>query len=148
MEVVETMNRYDINIGKVLSKEEIRSALSEILSVSESRILVVEEITGLEDLANIVMFCEYDVRGGEFPTHLGVINKSKNQGIGSEKEFALRMAMHFHCRTIIIEESHNPYIWRVIDKDGKITRVLVDDEKLDEYEEFLILRSMEEPDDL
>lgn len=141
------MSRFDINIGKVISKERVSSALSEIFSVPENRILLVEEITGLEDLANIVVFCEYDVRGGEFPTHLVVIYRGGSQGIGNEKEFGLKMARYFHCRTIVMEESHNPYIWWGIDENGKMTRMLVDDEKFDEFQEFVILRSLEEPKD-
>ena len=80
---------------------------------------------------------------GEFPIHLAIYIYFEPEGIGNEGEIARAISQMFGCRVLIISEAVNPYGWILYDKDGGKTKVLLDDVKLDDYEEMQIIKYYE-----
>jgi hypothetical protein len=136
------MSAVDLRIDKELQESEIKQFLSKHFSIPDKSILLTDEITGQEDISQTKILCVVKHIKGEFPVHLNINIYFEKRGIGPEDEIARAMSKMFECRVLTISDDENPYIWFLYDKVGTKIRVLLDDEKLDEYEETVIIKQI------
>lgn len=116
----------DILAERRLSKGELRTALSALLSVSPERIFVCEDYEELLTAPDtIITYCRYShLEGGEFHTVIdlpdGLLHSLPRHAT------ALRLAGLLGCRLLVDDGSINPYAYLFYDEQGNCRPVSLD----------------------
>lgn len=131
---------YELRLSKQITQNQLIKGISSWFAIPVDKILITDEITGDEDISGIFILCIYNQIKGEFPTYLIIIDYQTQPGFGPEKELAVKAAKWFDCRVLICTalDTADPYVWDVVDQDGKLITVSVVADKLDNDGEFYL----------
>ncbi len=131
---------YELRLSKQITRDRLIEGISSWFAVPIDKIMITEEITGDEDISGIFILGVYNQINGEFPTYLIIIDYQTQPGFGPEKKLAVKAAKYLDCRVLICTalDTADPYVWDVVERDGKLITVSVAADKLDDDGEFYI----------
>lgn len=134
------MSWHDLLIDRNLSNNEVVTAISQIFSISPADVLVVDDITEAEVSKHIRVICECLPAQGDFSMKLFIhVRDFKLAQLDPElgiKQFCCIL----HCKCLMSDSSINPFTMLLVQESGNVQLVALDPIRLDENEEYIILR--------
>lgn len=122
-------------------------AFESILGISKTEFLIINGsiVDYIDEQGNLnlgpnyhdgINVCECFEAKGDFVAkiELGVMSDS----LISELSFAKKLSQHLSVNCLISSKEINPYHWIFIDKNGNDRFIYVDQEKLDDHNEFVV----------
>lgn len=135
----------DIIVDRMLTDDEIISAISYLFSVPRADVLVIgdtaELLTKFRD--NIQVICERQPTKGEFPMMLSIIPRSdETERFAKEGNDELLIGQFcgiLSCKCLASDASIAPYSWLLIEGAGEARLVELNAERLDQDESEYII---------
>lgn len=134
------INLGDILVDRNLSNDEVVATMSELFSVSPADILIVDDIYETKVSAHIRILCERMTVSGEFLIKLDFYLRDPKLKKLEPEPIIKQFCSMLHCKCLISDSSVNPYSMLLVRKSGDVQPVGLDPIRLDENEEYIILK--------
>jgi hypothetical protein len=125
---------------KAINIDEMSKTLSNVFRVNEQDILVTETYPLAENiLQSPRILCWLSFIGGDFPCRADIyLEKILLPKVEYQTQAVICEILN--CRALVASDEINPYSWILIYKKDQYQKVYVDYDKLDENQQFTIVR--------
>jgi hypothetical protein len=130
---------WEITLQKEIDEATLKGALAAALHVSPDEVSVVDSIENAPSSFPVV--AERRSIGGDFPCHLSLY-MGEAFASTDELEGARTLCTLLDVQALISDKSLNPYMWLLIDKVAEPRPLEVDQEALDERNQFCLSREI------
>jgi hypothetical protein len=141
------MNGIDILINKQIDNTELISALSKLLTIPPTEILIVYDIAELEKQNSpYQLVCQKVEIQGDFSLLLSLYpqNEATNELTKQFQNYAFtgKLGEILGCACLISDDTIDPYQWILIQNNKNWQTVELDPDKLDDHESYVISKSL------
>jgi hypothetical protein len=134
------MTGFDMVIETLPARATFRSAIAEALNLTMSEVVLVDAIE--PDTAPGAVTVEMTPTKGDFRWLLAFYFKD-GMSSPADIEIARRLCSALQTRALISDNSVNPYTMTLVDRDGSVSPVSLDADRLDAEEEYSIKERFE-----
>lgn len=129
----------DLLVDRNLSNYELVTAISQIFNVLSAEVLVVDDIAEAEVSEDVRLLCERTPVQGDFSMKVFIYLYDSELKQLDSVSTVKQLCTMLHCKCLMSDDSINPYSMLLLQESENTQTAFLDPEKLDEYEEYIMV---------
>jgi hypothetical protein len=130
---------WEAIVDRELADREIVDAVTALLSVAASEVVVVADVVSARVGKEVRVLCERQPLGGEFPLHLTLHLRDESLRAHHERQFFQGLSATLGCACLVSDGSPSPHSMLLLRSPGRVSQVWLDPDLLDE-DQVVVLR--------
>lgn len=128
----------DIFVSCIPNCIEVIKLLADYFAVAKNRVCIFEDEFEMVNCDGCDVKAVIRELEGDFPCQLIVYHQDNAYPEGSEIAFATWFSVHLKVKCLVPGENLNPYDFRLINENGECSNVFVDEDKMDNEQQYCV----------